>query len=114
MCIYKIYIYIYIYLLYIYIFIYIIYIFILACMQLKFHVIWNHQVYYLYYALKIVKIYVNNNASKNTSSNEIKDIIIQLCKALSSKSYETVFFFPFKTFQPQFNLMSSISVRSIL
>ena len=29
---------------------------------------------YLYYALKITKMYVKNNTSKNTPSNEIIDI----------------------------------------
>ena len=45
-----------------------------ACIQLKFHAICylNHQVYYLYYALKITKIYVKNNTSNNTLSNEIE------------------------------------------
>ena len=88
------------------------YIFILACMQLNCHVIWNHQVYYLYYALKIIKMYVKNNTSKNTSSNEIKDRRIQLCKTPSKKSYSTDFFFPFKTFQPQFSLMSSFEDKN--
>ena len=41
------------------------------------------------------------------SSNEIKGIRIQFCKTLSKILYETVFLFPFKTFQQQFNLMST-------
>ena len=36
-----------------------------ACIQLKFHAICNQQVYHLYYALKLTKIYIKNNASKN-------------------------------------------------
>ena len=63
-----------------------------ACIHLKFHAICNHQVYYLYYALKITKIYVKNNTSKNISSNEMKDIRIQFCKTPSKTFYETVFF----------------------
>ena len=40
-----------------------------ACIQLKFYAICNHQIYYLYYALKIKKICVKNNTSKNASKN---------------------------------------------
>ena len=43
-----------------------------ACIQLKFHAICRHQVYYLYYALKITKIYFKNHASINASNNEIE------------------------------------------
>ena len=32
---------------------------------------------HLHYALKITKIYVKNNTSKNTSSNEIKDSFVK-------------------------------------
>ena len=34
----------------------------------------------MYYALKMTKVNVKNNSSKNTSSNEIKDIRTQFCK----------------------------------
>ena len=34
-----------------------------ACIQLKFHAIYNHQVYYLYYFLKITKTYVKIKSS---------------------------------------------------
>ena len=61
---------------------------------------------------KIIKMYVKNNASKNTSSNEIKDRRIQLCKTPSKKSYSTDFFFPFKIFQQQFNLISSFEGKN--
>ena len=63
------------------------------------------EVCYLYYVLKITKIYVKNITSKNTSINEIKDIRIQFSKTLSNKFYEAVFFFLFKTFKQQLNLM---------
>ena len=61
---------------------------------------------------KIIKMYVKNNTSKNTSSNEIKDRRIQLCKTPSKKSYSTDFFFPFKIFQQQFNLISSFEGKN--
>ena len=57
-----------------------------ACIQLKFHAICNHQVYYLHYGLKITKIYVKNNTSKNRSSIETKNRKIQFCKTLSITS----------------------------
>ena len=41
----------------------------------------------LYYALKLTKINVKNNASTNISSNEIKDIRIQFWKTLSETFY---------------------------
>ena len=57
---------------YIYIYIYI-YIYCLKKRRLytKFHAIWNHQVYYLYSALKITKTRVKNNTSKNASKNTL-------------------------------------------
>ena len=35
-----------------------------ACIQLKFNAISHHQVYYLYYAIKITKVYVKINTPK--------------------------------------------------
>ena len=56
-----------------------------ACIQLKFHAICNHQVYYLYYALKITKIYVKINTSKihqvmKSKTNEFNIIVMLLLK----------------------------------
>ena len=50
-----------------------------------------------------------NNVSKYTSSNEIRDIKIQFCKTLSKTIYQThklISYFHFKTFQEQFILIT--------
>ena len=82
-------------------------------MQLKFHAICmkgklSGKLFVL--RTKNNKNICQNQYAKNTSSN----IRIQFCKSLSKIFYETVFLFPFKTFQQQFNLLPTFTYEFII